>query len=222
MRAGVAAATVVLAVGAFVGGARATERQPLTVRATPCAAALVEVAELERLLQVEVPSAASRQLAIDCGGGPDGLVVAFESARGREQLLVDLDRLPPELRARTLALATAEALRAPAPAPVEAPPPAPSVPPLPVVAETPSVTAQSGRALRLSRDLSLGLGATTVALLGAGIPLAVVGYSPNHPPNSDAIGSFGAAFVAVGAVTLTGSIVSLVFWRREHRRAHAP
>ena len=223
-------ATVVLL---YTGIARAEAPRPLLVSATVCATKVVDLAMFENLLKIELPStwameeetsAEASRLSLDCGPGASELIVSFERGRVGWQVGVDLAPLAPEMRPRTLALATAELIRTAPATPIEPMPPAIAVLPSPMVAAPtpPRPTADTTRAARLTLGLSISFGVTSAALLAAGIPLTAVGYGSNPPlPNSDALKISGIALLAAAQATLAGTAVSLAFWSRARRRPAA-
>ena len=196
--------------------------KPLVLQVAECALGLVDIQEFTQLLRLELPAnwtlsdgvdAAADLLKVGCTAGE--LLVTVEHARWSRQIRSDPSRELPSMRARTMALATAELLRSdtePPPAPV-----LPPTPPPPSLAPPPKTVPNRG--LRLTRDLSIGLGCGTVAFLAAGIPLAVVGGTVGPEVSTRGqINASGIILLSLAGATLVGTVVSFALWVREHRR----
>jgi len=203
----------------YSGMVSADAPKVLVLEASECAAELVDITEYTQLLRLELPPSwtladrdATVQLKLDCQAGE--LSVTVENSHGSRQIHSDLSRELPAMRARSVALATAELLRQDAEPPIVLPRPAPRPQPL---ALPPSTV--PNRRLRLTRDLSIGLGSGTVAFLASGVPLAIVGGAAGPElGNRGQINTSGIVLLSLAGATLVGTVVSLALWVKEHRR----
>jgi hypothetical protein len=105
-------------------------------------------------------------------------------------------------------------------------PPELQKPPVPLVAQPapvllgPPTRAHAGtplrdaRTLRLTRNITLGLGISGLGLLIIGAPIAATGGTDHDAARLGA----GAALTTLAAISLAGASVSFAFWLRERRR----
>jgi hypothetical protein len=176
---------------------------------------------------------ASYRLRLDCTDTRDvlDLQIARRAPPGAYREQVSLVQLPERMRPRTVALAISEDVRwldqskdeepparavEPAPELVVAPPAPPPPVAAPLVTAPPLRPTRDARTLRLTRNLTLGLGLSSLGLLAIGIPLNSAGSGPDH--NDPGMVGSGAAFTTLGVLSAAGATVSFVFWLRERRR----
>ncbi len=222
-----------------INQASADAPRPLAVSVDRCAARSIDTPAYTKLLEIELPTIWSlrstrsaqwpgldnplvAQLRVTCESESTELVLlaSLEVQGAKRQIRADLSAESPEMRPRTLALATAELLRSVPTEPIEVPrpPPPPSVASAVFVPSWP-MNPPPTPAARVTRALSIGLGAGTLALLSAGIPLTAAGQAsnPGHLANNGMTLS-GTVLLSLAALSLTGTVVSFAFWLRERRR----
>lgn len=191
----------------------------VSLRAVPCVTEIVSVDALLDALRVEVRSRlghlgavttseedAAFYVQLDCRA-PDLIEVLLtrRSPPAASEVRVPLADVSPDARARTLALAIHEQLRA-----LDATVTAPPGPPVPSPAQQ--------RRLRLTGGLTIAFGALTVAstVIGAGLyGIAISGPAGNDVPE---LRVPGLSLLALGGAAFVGTGISLTFWLRERRR----
>jgi hypothetical protein len=187
---------------------------------------LVRLLRIELAQPIALATDANVRLDVGCEDNRSQLAVRIERRQppGSYRGTIDLDRLPPEMRARTIALALAEHVRW-LDEPQAAPPP---TPPAPVAASSPSSVAPApatlvvSRALRdqatmrRARNLTIGLGVTSLALTIIGAPILGSGQL-YHPPDTGMVAG-GSVVVTVAVLSFAGAGVSFAYWLRERLR----
>jgi hypothetical protein len=223
------------------------------VRAAPIAldgcASVVDAAALRELLRIELGREAAESerdgLVARCAATSSDVTVMV----GTRTHQVSLAEVPPRMRARTLALAIAEAWRrgredaalekekerekekeASAPVEEKAPEqasdredplakPVEKPPETPVVVKPPPSPPPNPKRLRVYGGLSIGLFCFSLAGIAIGAPLAAI--QPTAP-EFDRLNGTGLGFLTVAGAAFTGSVVTFSLYMIEKKRAAKP
>jgi hypothetical protein len=189
---------------------------------------LVRLLRIELAQPIALATDANVRLDVGCEDNRSQLAVHIERRQppGSYRGTIDLDRLPPEMRPRTIALALAEHLRwldDPQAVPPPTPPAAVASPsPSPSSAAPAPATLVVSRALRdpatmrRARNLTIGLGVTSLALTIIGAP--ILGSGQLYRPPDTGMVAGGSVVVTVAVLSFAGAGVSFAYWLRERLR----